>query len=296
MAEYDEDYDNPIITTTDQQHSQRGLVLLQQHKRESSNLLFSFGSIGSAIGGGGNNSSTSIDPTNISDAFINNNNATTSNSTPLVTTVTNTNEASTAPNNNNTRTSRCYSAKTRTVRRSANPTFNEEFRFEVADDTLLQDEPLLFHVWENSGSSGSTGATATSTTTNTSSNSIGLVYLDLNPLLMRTAIHDDYDGEENISNNAKEGNTVNKGDVGGSNSVEFNLKSKSSSGSIGGVDASGGGVGSADRDRAPGVIDGWFPLYDTLGGVRGELGLSIKLNFIGDGECLMFSWVFFTLS
>ena len=25
-----------------------------------------------------------------------------------------------------------------------------------------------------------------------------------------------------------------------------------------------------------------FPLYDTLGGVRGELGLSIKLNFIGD--------------
>ena len=30
------------------------------------------------------------------------------------------------------------------------------------------------------------------------------------------------------------------------------------------------------------MIDGWFPLYDTLGGVRGELELSIKLNFIGD--------------
>jgi hypothetical protein len=29
-----------------------------------------------------------------------------------------------------------------------------------------------------------------------------------------------------------------------------------------------------------GVIDGWFPLYDTLGGVRGELELSIKLNFV----------------
>ena len=38
------------------------------------------------------------------------------------------------------RTSRCYSARTRTVRRSARPVFNEEFRFEVADDTLLQDE------------------------------------------------------------------------------------------------------------------------------------------------------------
>lgn len=34
--------------------------------------------------------------------------------------------------------SRCYSARTRTVRRSLNPVFNEEFRFEVADDTLLQ--------------------------------------------------------------------------------------------------------------------------------------------------------------
>ena len=28
-------------------------------------------------------------------------------------------------------------------------------------------------------------------------------------------------------------------------------------------------------------VDGWFPLFDTLGGFRGELGLSVKLNFIG---------------
>ena len=34
--------------------------------------------------------------------------------------------------------SRCYSARTRVVRRNLNPVFNEEFRFEVADDTLLQ--------------------------------------------------------------------------------------------------------------------------------------------------------------
>lgn len=34
--------------------------------------------------------------------------------------------------------SRCYSARTRVVRRSLNPRFDEEFRFEVADDTLLQ--------------------------------------------------------------------------------------------------------------------------------------------------------------
>ena len=45
--------------------------------------------------------------------------------------------------------------------------------------------------------------------------------------------------------------------------------------------------GHADRDvfarlyrGSGGVIDGWFPIYDPLEGVRGELRLSIKLNFI----------------
>lgn len=43
-------------------------------------------------------------------------------------------------NSNNTtrQLSRCYSARTAVVRRNLNPVFNEEFRFEVADDTLLQ--------------------------------------------------------------------------------------------------------------------------------------------------------------
>lgn len=40
--------------------------------------------------------------------------------------------------------------------------------------------------------------------------------------------------------------------------------------------------GNANVKEGLGVIDGWFPLYDTLGGVRGELCLSIKLTFIGD--------------
>jgi len=71
-----------------------------------------------------------------------------------------------------TRTSRCYSARTRTVRRSVNPAFNEEFRFEVADDTLLQDEPLLFHVREEGGQHGS----------------IGLVYVDLKHVPTRRSL------------------------------------------------------------------------------------------------------------
>jgi hypothetical protein len=42
-------------------------------------------------------------------------------------------------------------------------------------------------------------------------------------------------------------------------------------------------INSARISSAPmGAIDGWLPLYDMLRGVRGELGLSVKLTFIGD--------------
>ena len=39
---------------------------------------------------------------------------------------------------------------------------------------------------------------------------------------------------------------------------------------------------SSSSSAAATMIDGWLPIYDTLFGVRGELGLSVKLNFIGD--------------
>ena len=57
-----------------------------------------------------------------------------------------------------------------------------------------------------------------------SSEQIGCVYVDLNPLIMRTA-H------------------------------------------------------STDKDL---VIQGWFPIYDTIRGVHGSLKVFIKLNFLGD--------------
>eukprot|EP00970_Alexandrium_tamarense_P012930 scaffold3159_cov191-Alexandrium_tamarense.AAC.18 len=152
-----------------------------------------------------------------------------------------------------TRTSRCYSARTRTVRRSVNPAFNEEFRFEVADDTLLQDEPLLFHVREGGGQHGS----------------IGLVYVDLNPLLTRTAV--DAGGTES----EKSGIEDQSGGI-----AEGRSERSLSVGEKGGNESTSGDV--VLSGLSSGVIDGWFPLYDTLGGVRGELELSIKLNFIGD--------------
>ena len=181
---------------------------------------------------------------------------------------------------NSARTSRCYSAQTRTIHHSTNPTYNEEFRFEVADDTLLQDEPLLFHVWDIGDVSSSTNSNNTTPprlSSKKSNGSIGLVYIDLNPLLMRSANEDTEDeNEKNDDNDDQQqvnNNTPNTTRIERSGSV-----GSSSGGELGNTT---GGSG-ANIKEGLGVIDGWFPLYDTLGGVRGELCLSIKLTFIGD--------------
>lgn len=57
-------------------------------------------------------------------------------------------------------------------RKSLNPSWNQEFRFEVADDSILQDAPVEFKVMDQGFSV---------------SELIGVVYVDLNPLIMRTA-------------------------------------------------------------------------------------------------------------
>eukprot|EP00986_Skeletonema_menzelii_P019349 scaffold27725_cov148-Skeletonema_menzelii.AAC.2 len=249
VAEYDEDTD--ALTTLHPRGVQQQQQ--QQHKRDGSNL-FNFG-LGSS-----NSNEQQLQP---SSSFH------TVDSNTLLTPNNDSSSAAGGGGNNNTtsttRTSRCYSARTRTIRRSANPLYNQEFRFEVADDTLLQDEPLLFHVWEvASGSSGGGGGGKYG-----KQQSIGLVYLDLNPLLMRTAI--DEVGEDNKGSSSGGGGGEERGNV-----VEFDTSGTGTGGSGSGTETTGA------SERTPGVIDGWFPLYDTLGGVRGELGLSVKLNFIGD--------------
>ena len=152
----------------------------------------------------------------------------------------------------------------------------------MADDTLLQDEPLLFHVWDLGGSGGNSisgsGSGGGGNSKQKKQGSIGLVYIDLNPLLMRTAIDNDDDDEGGDEKGG--GEEVRKGERSIGSSTVKQVKSSDSSSGIGGEAASSAAAAAADR--TPGVIDGWFPLYDTLGGVRGELGLSIKLNFIGD--------------
>jgi len=116
-----------------------------------------------------------------------------------------------------------YRARTKTCRRTQNPVWDEEFRFDCSDDTLLQDEPLIFKVFDSDSFLSSTSSSSSS------DENLGVVYVDLNPLLTsESSTNADYD------------------------------------------------------DVVLGSIDGWFPLYDTLTGVTGELLLQVKLNFIGD--------------
>lgn len=99
--------------------------------------------------------------------------------------------------------------RTQTIRKTLNPVWDEEFRFEVVDDSVLQNTPVEFKVMDQDVYS---------------SDVIGVAYVDLNPLIMRTA-H------------------------------------------------------GSDKDL---VIHGWFPLYDTLRGIRGSLHIVVKLQFIGN--------------
>jgi len=68
--------------------------------------------------------------------------------------------------------------KTSTCRKTLNPVWNEDFRFEVADDSCLQNSPVEFKVFDQDLYS---------------SELIGAVYVDLNPLIMRTAHGTDKD-------------------------------------------------------------------------------------------------------
>lgn len=94
--------------------------------------------------------------------------------------------------------------RTQVQRKTLNPTWNEDFRFEVSDDADLQNEPLELRVFDYDV---------------IINDMIGSIFIDLNPLLT--------------------------------------------------------------WDSA-GQIAGWFPVYDTLRNLQGELNVQVKLQFFGD--------------
>lgn len=64
-----------------------------------------------------------------------------------------------------------HQQKTNTCRRTLNPVWNEEFHFDFIDDAVMQDEPLELKCFDQDLYS---------------SELIGVTYIDLNPLIMRT--------------------------------------------------------------------------------------------------------------
>ena len=102
--------------------------------------------------------------------------------------------------------------RTQVCRKTQDPRWDEEFRFEVVDDSLLQDTPIELKVMDKLKDSYA------------HSELVGTVFIDLNPLIMRTA----HDSEKEL------------------------------------------------------VIQGSFPIYDTLRGLRGSLRLHVRLQFIGN--------------
>lgn len=148
-----------------------------------------------------------------------------------------------------------YMAQTRLARRLGASShvatiWEEDFRFDVSDDRLLQEEPLIFKVLVKGGTSSRLNVLPDAN--DDGDECLGLVYVDLNPLLTAEA-----DRNEDTDTTGPTSNSV---------SALNNSASALLTTTV------GGGLG----------IDGWFPLYDTLAGVRGELCLSVKLNFIGD--------------
>jgi hypothetical protein len=99
--------------------------------------------------------------------------------------------------------------RTQLFKKSLNPVWNETFKFEVVEDSSLQYAPIEFKIFDQEFSS---------------SELIGTLYIDLNPLIMRSATRE------------------------------------------------------SDKDHL--MLQGWFPVYDTIKGIRGSLNLQIQLQLI----------------
>jgi hypothetical protein len=201
------------------------------------------------------------------------------------------------------------------------PQWDEEFRFDILDDTVLQDEPLLVRVLDDRSSSSQPQSQQPYHPSGPPDESLGVAYVDLNPLLTTRA--NDYWHDEPTQGPSNAVAVVGGGESaglgGGGGNDDDNNNNNSSTvyprfarpsspdqrplpvGSSWDPDQRSGPliVASSSEGRDGGrallhaahhlhqqrgvtTIEGWLPLYDTLQGVRGEVLVSIKLNLIGD--------------
>ena len=106
--------------------------------------------------------------------------------------------------------------QTSVKRKTMQPKWDEDFRFDIQDDAALQNEPLVLRVMD----SDNFGA----------SNPIGTCHVSLTPLLTKDLV----------------------------SSKSFSNQTSTSG------------------------LAGWFPIFDTLEGIRGELFLAVKVQNVAD--------------
>lgn len=163
--------------------------------------------------------------------------------------------------------------RTHICRRTLNPVWNEDFRFEVSDDADLQNEPLEVRVLDYDAISAN--------------DVVGSVYIDLNSLLSWDAglISGPPASSTADPNAADLGNLVTQ-------PVELSASLTSNGTDVSSISLHGAATDarmlmtsqptSAVAPSNERQINGWFPLYDTMCGIRGELNVQVKLQFFGD--------------
>ncbi|KAJ2862673.1 hypothetical protein GGH94_004121 [Coemansia aciculifera] len=184
-----------------------------------------------------------------------------------------------------------YPLRTSIARRTLDPVWNENFRLEINDDAYLQNEPLEFRLLDYDSI--------------TANDLIGSVYIDLNSLLAdefeidqqyshssskRESVHIEGDDDDESPNPAGETGSLSSADrangAGGEVVVSDSSRaSHSSAASVRSSDSSHEGfIGETTGvlNTYTRTLGGWFPIYDTMCGIRGELKCQIILQYFGN--------------
>ncbi|KAJ2026402.1 hypothetical protein GGI06_000179 [Coemansia sp. S85] len=182
-----------------------------------------------------------------------------------------------------------YPLRTSIARRTLDPVWNENFRLEINDDAYLQNEPLEFRLLDYDSI--------------TANDLIGSVYIDLNSLLA-----DEFEIDQEYSHGSSKRESLHTGgdsddECPGPAGDMDGLDSADRANCAGDVASDGSPVGhssaasvrSSDTSHegfigeTTGVLNtytrtlgGWFPIYDTMCGIRGELKCQIILQYFGN--------------
>ena len=139
-------------------------------------------------------------------------------------------------------------SRTKTVRNDLNPHFNYDVRVEVRNEGALQDQPIEFRVMDSDVLSAD--------------DPVGTVYIDINPLLARVA------NARVSSHDASQRSP--------SSATKMNIDAASPSTNDNNTDED-----AISRRARNDTIEGWFPIFDTMQGTRGDLYLSVRVQFFG---------------